>query len=1375
MFNQSSIFNMVKFTRILFGSVLISSLGFQMAKAQCPVADFSISQPVCPQQFINITNNSTGVGLSSSWDFCAGDFFTGVVNNFDTVTPVTTASYAVSVVDGANHYGFICGRTDDKLVRLDFGNSFLDTPTIVDLGNPLGTFSSPNGLVFHQEGGIWYAVEISIFNNTAALFTFGNGLNNPPTASSPITIAGLNWPRSIALSVEGGHVFTAMMNNLDDKLVIADYGLSITNASPTVNSYSVTGAGGGRGVSIARTCNVTCVFVASANTNSLIRVDFGNSLQNAPTGVTPLNYSFASPSGVSVITDDGKWLAVVSSYGVPFVTVVSLDTGLTNNNPVLVNTYSLPNNTLAGLTTVKDNSDWYISFIDETYEKFFSIHPLNACSANPPVSTDPVPANVQYNLDGTYHIALQVEDASGNFSFFADSVNIAPAPVVSFSFQNLCEGDIVQFTDSSTLSAGTITGRHWDFGDGDTSNAVNPTHQYAGANSYTVTLILTASSGCATSLTQTVTISATPVASFVLPNGCSDALLSFTDQSTISSGSISDWLWNFGNGDTTSIQNPFYGFPDGGSFDVTLQVTSAFGCSDDTTFSLNISPSPDAAFATSNTCVGQTITFTDQTVSQVNITTYSWDFGDGGTSPLSNPTYTYVTGVPATFNVTFIVQSANLCSDTVIIPLHVSNPPTANFSYSPANACENNNVAFTDLSTGNGDTISAWSWDFDDGSTDSIFNPSHVFGASDTFHVTLIAYSPSNCPSAPYTQDIIVLQSPIASFSYSEVCLGDPIPFTDLSVAPNGSSIIDRMWRFDGIDSSQQTNPSYLFTTDGLHNVILTVTTNFGCTSSDTVNVAVHAHPQAAFVYQNACTDFPTLFTSNSTADSASYIATYEWNFGDPGSPDNISSLQNPSHLYDSASVGIHNVFLIVTNNFGCRDSVIQTLDVNFSVIPNFTYSPTCLGDVMSFTNFSQNANLDSTWSWNFGDQQTISIANPAHYYVFAGTYTVTLTALSVDGCLSSSTKDVVVSGIPVANFATPPACIHSPYQLTDNSTVSNGSITRWDWTIDTLTSDTLQNPVFTFDTTGTYSVNLIVYSDIGCIDSVRKNVTVHPLPVPNFSYTPQYGNPPLDVTFTNLTDILAQSTFTWSFGDNTSGSTLQAPHHIYQDTGRYVIQMVATSDFGCVDSISKGIYVIKPILDAAVTNVSASLVNNQLSIQASIANLGTVDIDSVIMQAQLQDGTVIQEVYHQLLPNGSNGIQSYDFVARFNIPPSSPVEFYCVSVIKPNGKNDDVQSNNEKCSSLTNEFSVMEPFPNPFTDQLQMNVILPYEDYLTVEMYNSLGQKLSTIFDGAGTTGLNLIHSDLTSLADGVYTLRFSFREQDILRKVIKSSNKKD
>ena len=1361
---------MVKFTRVIIGFLTVIFSCIVTVNAQCPVADFSVAQPICPQQDLTFTNNSTGA-VSYQWDFCAGDFNTGAFSKFDTATTALNASCAVAVIDGANHYGFVCGRGNDNLTRLDFGNSFSNAPAIVDLGNPQSLFLSPSGLVFHKEAGIWYAIEISIYNNSATLLTFGSGLASPPTASL-ITVPGLFNPRGIDLTVVNGNVIAVMMNSAGEQLVVVDFGPSITNATPTVNSYPITGISQGWGVSIASNCNTTCVFVAANGWGIVMRADFTNSLQSAPTAITNINLPVASPSGISVISEDGKWIAVVSSNVGGTVTVMDLDTGLTNANPTLVATYSVAGATgLTGLATVKENSDWYIAVADDPSLKFTGLKPLHDCNVSTLASTDQVPLNVQYNLDGTYHVSLEVTDANGNIGVVADSIVISPTPVVAFTFENLCEGDVVQFYDSSTLSSGTITNYHWDFGDGDTSDVANPTHQYAGTNTYPVTLTLTASSGCSATLTQSVSITVRPVADFTLPAGCSDLLMNFIDASTISAGSITNWLWTFGNGDSLTVQNPSYAFPDGGNFDVTLLVTSDSGCTDDTTYTLAINPSPDAAFILENTCVGQTVVFTDQTISQSPVTQYTWDFGDLSSSNIASPTHAYATGVPLTYNVLFIVQAQNGCIDSVMIPVHISNPPTANFTYSPLIACENSVITFSSLSTGNGDTISGWSWDFGDGFTDSIENPQHGFTTADTFHVTLIAYSPSNCPSAPVTQDVIANQGAIINIGYNEACLGDSILFTDLSSPPAGGSIASRLWRFDGIDSSSQASLKYLFMTPGVHQVTLTVTTDLGCTTSDTITLTVHDTPTASFSYINACTDFPTIFTSNSTVDSLAYIDYYVWNFGDPGDLNNTSGLQNPNHIYDSSVVGTHNVTLLIVDNFGCRDSMLQTIDVNFSVIPNFNYSPTCLGGIMSFTNMSENANLDSTWTWNFGDQQTQSIENPAHYYVYAGSYTVTLTAMSIDGCLSSASKDVVVNAIPVADFSSQQACIHTPFQFTDNSTSANGSISKWEWTFDTLGTDTVQNPVFTFDTTGIYSVNLVVYSE-GCIDSVRKNVTVHQLPVPNFSYSPQYGNPPLDVAFTNLTDL--PGTYTWDFGDGSQGSSSANPHHIYQDTGRFAIELIATTTFGCVDSITKNIYVIKPLLDAAVTNVSATFVNGQLSIQASIANLGTVDIDSVIMQAQLQDGTVIQESYLQLLPNGSNGIQSYNFVARFNIAPSSDVTFYCVSVIKPNGGDDDVQSNNQKCSSLTNEFSIMEPYPNPFMDQLQVNVILPYDDYLTVEVYNYLGQKINTLFDGMGSTGLNAINVDFTSLSGGVYILRYSFRDQEIKRQVIKQSKKK-
>ncbi len=1378
-FNLNYNYLMRRYTRILIVILFVTSAFSFESFSQCPASSFTVNGSVCSGQSIPVTNTSTNA-TSFVWDFCGGDFATTPVGADDPSNPPSPVSMSV-VFDGTNWFGFLVNN-NNHLFRYDFGNT-LDTIPIgpVDLGVPAGLLGTLfNEMSFHHEGNKWYAL-FGVTNGYQVMtLDFDTSLTNPAPSASAFTDQ-VNFPSNLAmqdLEIDHDSIFLFIGNDANSPAIITvlSYGTSILN-TPAIDTIKLSGYNNVEDIALVKTCDHWYGYAISYSSSTIIKLDFGVSLHNKPqySDLGNPNNTLITPFSIVLANDGMEWAAFVMNYG-SSGNLIKIDMGTDIANPVLSGSpLLLP--TVSGLgnsvNIAKEGSAFYLFPAGYTSGKFSKIKYETPCSAVPQTTTDAGAVGATYTSGGTYHISLTASDVNGNSSIYYDSAIVGYAPVTNYSFQNFCLGDTTVFHDSTTLSVGTITGYHWDFGDGDTSNLQSPTHTYLTANSYTVTLTASASSGCSASMIQTINITPRPIASCVLPNGCSNTVLSFTDSSTIPAGTISSWLWQFGNGDSSVDQNPFYGYPAGGSFQVTLTATSAAGCSDDTTLSLNISPSPVAGFATTNTCVGQTVIFSDETVSQINIISYSWDFGDGGTSSLSNPTNVYTSGASATYNVTLIVQASNLCSDTLIVPVHVSNPPTANFSYLPSNACQGNDVMFTDLSSGNGgDTISSWAWDFADGNVDSVMNPSHLFTVSDTFHVTLIAYSPSSCPSAPYSQDIIVIQSPIASFGYNDACLGDVTQFNDVSIAPNGSSIIDRFWQFDDGDSSHLTNPSHLFTTDGAHTVVLTVTTNFGCTSTDTAYVAVHAHPHAAYTYQNACTDFPTIFTSNSTADSASYIAFYQWDFGDPGSANNTSGLQSPSHTYDSSATGPHNVFLIIQNNFGCRDSVIQTINVNFSVLPNFNYSPTCIGDIMSFTNFSGNANLDSLWTWNFGDGQGTSISNPSHYYVYAGTYTVTLTALSESGCLSTGSKDIVVSAIPVAAFSAPPACIHGSYQLSDSSTVTNGSIVRWQWAIDTLETDTIQNPVYSFDTTGTFPVKLIVYSNIGCVDSVQHNVIVHELPVPNFSFTPQYGNPPLDVAFTNLTDI--SSTYSWNFGDNTSSSASPSPHHDYQDTGRYVIHLIATSLFGCVDSATKNIYVIKPLLDAAVTNVTATLINNQLSIQANIANLGTVDIDSVIMQAQLQDGTVIQEMYHQLLPNGSNGIQSYNFVARFNIPPSSSVAYYCVSAIKPNDKDDDVQSNNEKCSTLRNEFSVIEPHPNPFTGSLDVSVVLPFDDYLTVELYDNLGQKLSTLFDRQAVAGLNLIHSDLFYLADGLYTLRFSFRDQDVIRKVMKESVKK-
>lgn len=223
-----------------------------------------------------------------------------------------------------------------------------------------------------------------------------------------------------------------------------------------------------------------------------------------------------------------------------------------------------------------------------------------------------------------------------------------------------------------------------------------------------------------------------------------------------------------------------------------------------------------------------------------------------------------------------------------------------------------------------------------------------------------------------------------------------------------------------------------------------------------------------------------------------------------------------------------------------------------------------------------------------------------------------------------------------------------------------------------------------------------------------------------------------------------------------------------------FVIQQKVTSVFGCVDSANKNIYVIRPILDIAITGDSSYISGNYFHIVAKIANLGTRQIDSVSIEGRLADGTNVLEKYVSLIPTGAAGVQWYTFHASFLISSASKIDYYCIKVINPNGEADDFPANNEKCFSRIKELAIINPYPNPFTDQLIVRVILPFEDDLKLDLVDQSGKTLMSIPQNKSPKGLNEFKLDLSSYSDGIYSILIQFREEQVVRQVIKNSQVK-
>jgi PKD repeat protein len=301
-------------------------------------------------------------------------------------------------------------------------------------------------------------------------------------------------------------------------------------------------------------------------------------------------------------------------------------------------------------------------------------------------------------------------------------------PTAFFSYSVVDEE--VQFSDESKDPDGRIIAWHWEFGDGSASTVQNPTYRYENAETYTVILTVTDNDYSTGSCSRSVTITnKSPVAAFI--HSVNGSVVEFTDQST-DDGEIVSWVWEFGDGTISTIQNTTHRYEGIGTYEVALTVTdnngSTNGCSD-TLHIVNVSPLASFSFSVAT----RDVQFTDESIDpNGQIVAWSWAFSDGLSSAIQMPTHHYdnIGSYAVTLTVTDNDGASDSCSDTVKI---VNKPPVASFGYS-INECI---VEFTDQSTDDGD-ISAWHWEFGDGSVSEVQNPSHQYRVAGDYDVVLV-------------------------------------------------------------------------------------------------------------------------------------------------------------------------------------------------------------------------------------------------------------------------------------------------------------------------------------------------------------------------------------------------------------------------------------------------------------------------------------------------------------------------------------------------------------------------------------------------------------------------------------------------------------
>jgi PKD repeat protein len=537
-------------------------------------------------------------------------------------------------------------------------------------------------------------------------------------------------------------------------------------------------------------------------------------------------------------------------------------------------------------------------------------------------STDSLPDPVTFLTDTSY-ITYNITLVATNFCGSDTAIYpVVVKPVDVRAFFNVpdvtgCEPYTVTFTNFATLGAPVS----WDFGDGNTSSDINPTHTFQQEGIYKV--LQKASSGCGFDTNQVfINVLPAPDISFQsAPQVCRNDLLSITNTSVTP---LSGTIWNFSDGDSSLLYNPAHSWSTAGPFDIKLTGYSALnGCPATVSKTVNVLELPVIRFISDKPdgCVPLDISFSNQSL---GATYFEWDFGDGNTQLGTTSSHRYESA--GQYSVKLRGIDLNGCkNDTVLYYITAHPIPSPAFSLVRDRLC---GLPLSVQTVNQTPDAVGYLWDMGNGSTSVQNNPSAQYVNAGDYTVKLTATNAFSCKNT--AQQIISAYSvPVADFSWTPdvACAPADISFDNISLYTTNS-----YWRFSDGGSSVADNPVHTFQFPGIYGATLVASHRDVC--FDTLSLAdivtVHPSPVANFSYFENLT-VPPSGMFQFTDESVDAVE-WDWDFGDG----EISSDQNPEHRYYYN--GPKEVTLLVTSENQCTDDTTRIIipsDMKGLFVPN--------------------------------------------------------------------------------------------------------------------------------------------------------------------------------------------------------------------------------------------------------------------------------------------------------------------------------------------------------------------------------------------------------------------------------------------------------
>jgi len=1227
-----------------------------------PIVNAGADTHMCTTPFI-LSGATSANCASTMWTVQTG---TGTLLNANTLTPTYTAS-AADIANGFVILG-LTGTPQSPCVNSvsDFVTLMIDQVPVANAGTDIATCDNSAFTINDAAASLYSTLNWT----TSGTGTFINASTLNPTYT-PSTGDVANG--SVILTLTASN---AGCGSVSDNKLISFINQTTVNAGPDVticegSILTIGGASANAYSSISWTTSGTGILV-NANT---ITPTYTPSLADITNGTVTLTLSAVSIAPCNNVISDQ---AVLTIQAMPVVwagddvlicsndiymnddaftlncatlTWSSSGTGTFSNPNSLVNTYTPSAADIAAgsvmLTLTTSSNAPCPDVTDQKQISFFPGPVANAgpgatictsCSFVASAATTQNSTNVQWSTTGsgsfnntsllnTTYTPSAADYAQGSVVLSLTAFSTPPCtqvvdtmtlifsntPGIDFTWGASCESQPVAFSpDASVTNIGAVATWLWNFGDGNTSGLMNPSHLFAGLGNYTVTLTAIDTNGFAKVISHVITITQPPVSffSYSIPN-CSNEEIILTDLSYTLYGNIAEWVWNYGDGspnDTIMFPNEpnrAHLFNAAGTFNVTLSIINSFGCKASLTIPVEVIEAPIANFQYTNNCSDLVTSFQDASYANGpgNTVQYWWEFGDPATgvnnySNLKDPTHLFT--APGTYQVMHIVRNFNNCSDTIIKPVTILTPVPVDFVYD--HTCVNGTTNFSpDTTVMNVADITGWAWDFGDGVTNYQQYTSHSYSGPGTYQVKLTVTDISGC-TASKTRTVVVNPLPVAMFNVAQLpCANEATHFDDVSTTYAGY-IVKWNWDFGDGNTQQILHPAnadtdHTYSIPGTYTVKLTITSSDSCTAERTETIVINPAPTVNFDFENSCQGTPVQFTDLTQNGGTGAMTGWSWNFGDNASGgSNSSTLQNPTHTYTTS--GTYQVSLTVSTANGCSATLIKPVTITVAPFVDFSYDNHCVSSNILFTPAtSVNMAQVATWNWSFGDGTTSTLPNPQHTYNTPGNYLVTLTISNTTGCQNTISHTITILPAPVANFSTSaPACSQHLVNFTNHSSAAVGYIMRWEYNFGDGASMVVNYPAnpnvsHTYSTYGSYNVTLTVVTNDSCSATTSRNVQILQSPLANFDYDVTCSGMPVQFTDLSQGNLV---TWSWNFGDSGSGanntSNLQNPVHTYQQAGNYVVLLLIGNANGCTDTVSRTLNISpKPVVDFSFVNGCAA------------------------------------------------------------------------------------------------------------------------------------------------------------------------------------------